>query len=317
MRISNLVSTAHLFNHHINLWVLPQLTQSAFVVPETEFNILLAELNQTLQKTQALCHKMNGKPEDLPTPSFRAYQWLKFLAQPDWALAHTLALNDFYRQLSPLFPNLNINKISQSLDLEIYHSAYLFRSRQKERKVYLEINEGFINAPAEVKQTILEAAVKRRTTKRLNVIKSYASRPDYQAITSALQANNGANQLAGRGRCYDLSTIYQKVNLHYFNASLEQPRLMWSSRKTTRRLGSYHPESDTITINLRLDSTDIPPYLVEYVMYHEMLHKKIGLKEINGRRYAHTKTFRDAEQKFEYYKEAEEFIKRLNQLKWI
>ena len=49
-------------------------------------------------------------------------------------------------------------------------------------------------------------------------------------------------------------------------------------------------------------------------MYHEMLHKKIGLKEVNGRRYAHTKKFRDAEQKFESYAQAESLIKKLNQM---
>jgi predicted metal-dependent hydrolase len=200
------------------------------------------------------------------------------------------------------------------LEIEIYHSAYLFRSKQNGRKAFLEINEGFIHAPVQVKQAILEAALKRRTAKRLDAIKAYTAQPEYRKISAALQSNDGGNRLAGRGEHFDLCETFNKVNDRYFENKLPQPRLLWSSRKTTRRLGAYHPESDTITINRRLDSADIPAYLLEYVMYHEMLHKKIGLKEVNGRRYAHTKKFRDAEQRFESYTQAEALIKKLNQM---
>ena len=314
MRISNLVSTAHTINHSIEAMVLPQLNRPQTVFSEERLDRLSNEISTALAKTHTLCQKMNGKPEDLPTPSFRAYQWLKFIEERDWLLAHAHAIDDFYRLLPPLFPKLKMGSISNSLEIEIYHSAYLFRSRQKERKVFLEVNEGFIQAPTLIKQTILETALKRRTTKRLNVIKAYTNQADYRAISAILQANNGGNQLAGRGKYFDLTAIFRQVNRQYFDGSLSQPRLTWSSRKTTRRLGAYHPESDTITINRRLDSADIPAYLLEYVMYHEMLHKKIGLKEVNGRRYAHTKIFRDAEQKFESYQQAEALIKKLNQM---
>ena len=314
MRISNLVSNAHAINHSIEAMVLPQLNQPETLFAEADLTHITLDIDAVLQKTQALCRKMNGKPEDLPTPSFRAYQWLKFMAESKWLRMHAEALDGFYRQLPLLSPKLKLGTISHSLEIEIFHSAYLFRSKQKDRKVYLEINEGFIQAPVPVKQVILEAALKRRTSRRLNAIKSYTTQPAYREISSALQSNDGGNQLAGRGQHFDLGTIYRKVNRDYFTNSLPQPRLLWSSRRTTRRLGAYHPESDTITINRRLDSADIPAYLVEYVMYHEMLHKKIGLKEVNGRRYAHTKKFRDAEQKFESYAQAESLIKKLNQM---
>ena len=314
MRISNLVSNAHAINISIEAMVLPQLTQAETIYAEADLGQIAEDIAAVLQRTQALCQKMKGKPEDLPTPSFRAYQWLKFLSEKGMLLAHAAALDEFYRLLPPLFPNLKLESISRSLEIEIYHSAYLFRSKQNGRKAFLEINEGFIHAPVQVKQAILEAALKRRTTKRLNVIKSYTAQSGYREISAALQANDGGNQLAGQGKHFDLCKTFNKINTQYFNDQLPQPRLLWSSRKTTRRLGAYHPESDTITINRRLDSPEIPAYLLEYVMYHEMLHKKIGLKEVNGRRYAHTKKFRDAEQRFEAYEQAEALIKKLNQM---
>ena len=148
MRISNLVSNAHAINHSIEAMVLPQLTQPETLFAEADLTHISLDIDAVLQKTQALCRKMNGKPEDLPTPSFRAYQWLKFMAEPKWLRMHAEALDGFYRQLPLLSPKLKLGTISHSLEIEIFHSAYLFRSKQKDRKVYLEINEGFIQAPA-------------------------------------------------------------------------------------------------------------------------------------------------------------------------
>jgi hypothetical protein len=44
-------------------------------------------------------------------------------------------------------------------------------------------------------------------------------------------------------------------------------------------------------------------------MYHELLHKVMGSKVVNGRRYAHTPAFREAERAFPRYEEAEAFLK--------
>ncbi len=312
MRISNLVSSAHRISQSIDWLVLTQLNQPTFTLPDSELTATLTQIEILVRQTKIACQKQGGKPEDLPSPSFRAYQWLQFLNQRKWLLAHIYAIDGFYRLLIAHFPELARNKLPRTIQIELYHSSYLFRSRQKDRKVYLEINEGFLCAPPDLKQDILEAALKRRTSQRLKRIKSYTSTTAYREVQSSLQTNTGENHLAGKGKVYDLVPVFKRVNLRYFNGTLDQPRLIWSARSTIRRLGTYHPESDTITINRRLDDQDIPEYLLEYVMYHEMLHKKIGLKEVNGRRYAHTKYFKTAERQFDHYNEAEEFIKKIN-----
>ena len=220
----------------------------------------------------------------------------------------------FYRILLDLFPRLKLKTLPKKIQIDCYHSSYLFRNRQKEGKVYLEINEGFINAPEKIKEAILKAALQRRTAARLRTIKAFTTTPEYAQIHASLQNNAGANKLAGNGCVYNLVDIFARINRQYFESQLEQPRLVWSARKSippVRNIPArcrYHHYQQTAWIG-----RDIPEYLVEYVMYHEMLHKKIGLKEVNGRRYAHTKAFRDAEKQFNQYKEAEAFIKKLNQ----
>ncbi len=48
----------------------------------------------------------------------------------------------------------------------------------------------------------------------------------------------------------------------------------------------------------------VPAYAVDFVMYHELLHKQLGVKVVNGRRYAHTPAFREAELAFKRYDDA-------------
>ncbi|MEA3349379.1 MAG: hypothetical protein U9Q82_02015 [Chloroflexota bacterium] len=58
-------------------------------------------------------------------------------------------------------------------------------------------------------------------------------------------------------------------------------------------------------ISISLDDSDVPTYLIDFIMYHELLHKKIGQKIINGRIYSHTSEFRAAESEFHHYEKAE------------
>ena len=68
-------------------------------------------------------------------------------------------------------------------------------------------------------------------------------------------------------------------------------------------------------ISITLDHPKIPSYLVEYIMYHELLHKALGLKITNGRRYSHHKDFLKAEARFQHYAEAKEWLSHLSNRK--
>jgi hypothetical protein len=66
-----------------------------------------------------------------------------------------------------------------------------------------------------------------------------------------------------------------------------------------------------------LDSNDVPDYVVEYVLYHEMLHIKHPARLINGRRHRHTSAFRFDERKFVDYEKAQQWIERLARLRRV
>ena len=311
IRITNLIASTKQVQQHIDKLTMAQV-QANSDPGGTAFENLLQTILQITERVNRLCEKRGGSPEDLPTPSFRAYQWLKFLGQRKWLLNHIYTQADFYNLLVEVFPSLAKQKIGDAIRIEMNHSGYLFRSLKSGRLVVLEINEGFLNAPREVKKIIIEAALQRRTKARLNAIRAYAASADYAKIHSALQANNGQNRLAGSGKAYDLPSLFREINEEYFRGEMSQPRLTWSARSSLRRLGTYQPDGDTISISRRLDNRDTPKILVAYVLYHEMLHKKLGLKEVNGRRYAHTSTFRKLEKQFKGYEEAERIMKEIN-----
>lgn len=113
-----------------------------------------------------------------------------------------------------------------------------------------------------------------------------------------------------KGSVYDLDEIFAGVNREYFQMSISKPVLTWSANKTYRILGHHDATHDHIAISKSLDSSDVPRYVVEYVVFHEMLHIAHPTKHINGRRYNHTEAFKQDERKFAYFNDAERWIER-------
>ncbi len=113
-----------------------------------------------------------------------------------------------------------------------------------------------------------------------------------------------------KGGVYDLDEIFVDLNRQYFANSIPTPQLTWSANKTYRILGHHDAAHEHIAISRSLDSTDVPRYVVEYVVFHEMLHIHHPTKHVNGRRYNHTAAFKRDEQKFAYFEEAEKWIER-------
>jgi hypothetical protein len=64
-------------------------------------------------------------------------------------------------------------------------------------------------------------------------------------------------------------------------------------------------------ISITLDDHDVPAFALDFVMYHELLHKKHGSKTVNGRRLSHSQAFRAEERQFAQYQDAARLIHEL------
>ncbi|MBW2976401.1 hypothetical protein KY347_03070 [Candidatus Woesearchaeota archaeon] len=103
-----------------------------------------------------------------------------------------------------------------------------------------------------------------------------------------------------------LEESFNRVNEKYFFGLIERPNLSWHN--SVRRLGSYEYGTDTISISKVLSPDK---ELLDYVMYHEMLHKKHKFQSKNGRTFHHTSEFRQMEKSFSNSGEMEERIRSL------
>ena len=93
-----------------------------------------------------------------------------------------------------------------------------------------------------------------------------------------------------------LEESFNHVNETYFNGMVDKPNLLWGNSSTSK-LGSYEYGSDAITISSIFKNER--KELLDYVMYHEMLHKKFKFQNKNSRNIHHSSEFKKMEAKFE------------------
>lgn len=114
-----------------------------------------------------------------------------------------------------------------------------------------------------------------------------------------------------RGHFYDLNAVFEQLNTRFFYGLMARPRMSWSQGKTRRILGHYDPAHNAIIISRIFDHPAVPAYVLEYIVYHEMLHLKHPVKLRGSRRCVHSAEFQAEEKLFPQVAEANAFLKRL------
>lgn len=114
-----------------------------------------------------------------------------------------------------------------------------------------------------------------------------------------------------RGAFHDLAESFDRVNTQYFGGTMARPRLSWSAGMTRRKFGHYDHIRNAVMVSSTLDQSRVPQFVVDYLMFHELLHKKHGLRWHNGRGYSHTAGFYTEERTFERYQEADAWLGKL------
>lgn len=141
---------------------------------------------------------------------------------------------------------------------------------------------------------------------------AYTFRPEIRRrIDEARRERSRKRLLPPRGRHHDLEAIFQELNQRFFQGQIPVSRLGWSRHHSRRILGHYDSGHETIIVSRKLDSPAIPRYLVEYIVYHEMLHVRFPVERRGHRRVVHSREFREAEKQFPQYESACRKLKHL------
>ncbi|HEX4951214.1 MAG TPA: SprT-like domain-containing protein [Blastocatellia bacterium] len=186
--------------------------------------------------------------------------------------------------------------------------------RLRNQRLYVRVSDILHDAPLAVYRALAHILVGKLLNRRPPVeeeaiYQEYAYQPRIMRASDLARQQRGRKQLNGAaGRVYDLEQIFVRLNRNYFHNTLPQPVLTWSARRTKRILGHHDALHNTIVISRSLDMKSVPEYVVEYVMYHEMLHIKHPARIVNGRRIFHPSAFRAEEKQYARYQEA---------LKWL
>jgi hypothetical protein len=140
----------------------------------------------------------------------------------------------------------------------------------------------------------------------------YLNRRDMRKKMHLVRQIRGRKFVSGpEGEHYNLDTVFDELNFRYFDGLMAKPLLGWSRRPSRTLLGHFDPSHNAIILSKLLDSAQAPRLVLEYVLFHEMLHLRFPIQAHGARRRVHTKEFREAETQFEEFKEAKALLRKL------
>lgn len=182
----------------------------------------------------------------------------------------------------------------------------------KMRPTFASIHALFASAPSPILKTLAEYI----NTQGKNPLLTHELRT-YITTASRKKRERKEIQIEGPvGQVYNLDSIMQSINATYFTHTPISTSITWFQHKRNKRptrkcsLGLYFEELNLIKINSILDSPIIPEYVVNMIIYHEMLHAIYPPKiSPSGRRIIHTSEFQEAEKNHAYFLDAEAWLK--------
>ncbi|MBI2134551.1 SprT-like domain-containing protein [Candidatus Woesearchaeota archaeon] len=165
-------------------------------------------------------------------------------------------------------------------------NSFVFNLSKKWKNVSREIQIGLMQ------ELLLKAFKEKKSTFNIDLYNSFMKKIHIAAPKTRIDSF--------------LEESFDRVNEKYFLGMVEKTNLVWHN--SIRRLGSYEYGSDTISISKVLEK-DLDA--LDYVMHHEMLHKKLKFDSSNGSCRHHTKAFREMEKRFENSQQMEERLKSI------
>lgn len=209
-----------------------------------------------------------------------------------------------------------VRRRNRIVRVEFYpYSCIKSVARERDGYVDIRISDLLMDSPPEVRESLAYILLCRGRRgcppERRRAYDRYVSSQEMQDRDLTIRRGRGKGpECEPKGKHYDLGLRFDIVNRRYFGGEMERPLLTWSKQVNRRTWGSHDEVHNIITLNRRLDADDVPAYVVDYVLYHEMLHLRHLAQVREGKRLVHTRDFRDEETAFPMYEETERWLKR-------
>ena len=182
--------------------------------------------------------------------------------------------------------------------------SVLLSFRRKTGVIHLRLHRMFLHAPLAVVRAVARSL--RRTSRSAD---SEVRRFMNENLHRVRKVPRALPPLVTDGRAHDLKQVFGRLNTRFFSGRLKVP-ITWGrgsgrARRGGLTFGSYDPVLGLIRIHPVLDRRDVPIYFLESVVHHEMLHHHLGgVADRSGRTVYHTRTFREAEARYPWHRQA-------------
>jgi hypothetical protein len=193
--------------------------------------------------------------------------------------------------------------------------------REREGALVFRLSDRLQGAPDEV----LEGVVGVLLCKIHRLPAARADAAQVRAYKLYMEESRGAMRPEARGRKHidpvghhrSLLESFLRVSMDMGLVLPQVPKLSWSQRMSRRRLGHWDPDHGAIVISQVLDDPRVPEFVLDYVVYHELLHivhpVRMGL---GSKRRIHTAEFLRDERRFPRHTEGDEWLRRLSHPRW-
>jgi hypothetical protein len=217
-----------------------------------------------------------------------------------------------------MFTRLGCDGRPPRFRVEFYpYSSLVLTIRRREELVLVRLSDLLRRAPLPVLEgaaaLLLARVYRRRAPARLiePYVKYARSGRTRSRMNRMRHQRVRVSRAGARGRHFDLEKMFAELNSRYFAGELQRPHIGWSTRAWRRQFGCYDPGPNQILLNRRLDHPRVQQCVVEYVLYHEMLHVKHPTRRSGCSLVSHSRGFRKEEKRFPEFNRARRILDRL------
>jgi hypothetical protein len=216
-------------------------------------------------------------------------------------------------------PNMELDNIFKQVGLEYnvnaraeYKPVKPFRTtwRRNSTGTDYTVTDYIRHAPADVKRDyarfIIQSSIGQKKGYSERFI-DYLQTKEFLSYAQPLFIHRSrAITESPQGRFYDLEKLYDNLVDQGLVTRIDGVRLTWSTNDTFRMVGYTHIIFKLIVISGLLDRKEVPEFVPENILHHEILH---NYQSLNLRRH-HNKAFKMAEREHPKHKETNEFLRK-------
>ncbi|MBM4236978.1 MAG: M48 family metallopeptidase [Euryarchaeota archaeon] len=159
--------------------------------------------------------------------------------------------------------------------------------------------------------SLLTRASRRNRRERYSEkLRSWLRSPPFIEANRPTYLDRSRNlSLSAEGGAYDLNEIRLALKDRGLINDSSDAFISWTVKDNRHRVGYCSVLMKVIAVSSVLDSESVPPFVPEYVLYHELLHLETSEDCLTA---GHGAAFRARERLYPGWREAEEWLKRLS-----